>query len=114
IECAEYLGAKTYFNTKVEKIEQLEQGIRIKTDKDSYVVEKVIIASGPWIGELLPEFNDFVEVRRLIGTWFQPKNTNLFTKEHFPVFTRKSDNTSFYGFPTIDDQFVKISLTSNK
>ncbi|WP_088052531.1 N-methyl-L-tryptophan oxidase [Virgibacillus dakarensis] len=109
VNLAENLGAKVFSYTKVTNIAYDGTGVTITTNDNEYRVGKVIITTGPWVKNIVPEFNDVIKIRRLIMAWFAPKDVFQFEPENFPVFARRSRNEVITGAPVIDGNMVRIS-----
>ncbi len=68
--------------------------------------ETVIVAAGPWIGDLVP--GDFT-VHRQVQFWFEATEPEL--HEDAPIFVwdlGRGDDDFFYGFPALDGR-VKVA-----
>lgn len=107
---AKELGAKLLQNTRVESIKVNEESIEIKANGLKYNVRKLLITTGPWGSEFLPELKENLEIRQVISTWFLTNNLEKFNLEKFPVFRRQVKNNGFYGVPSIDGNMAKIML----
>lgn len=112
VERAKELGAIVQTHSHVEKIESYSDGIRILANGTEYKVGKLLVTAGPWINEVIHQFDKQIEIRRLINTWFFAKNMESYTEKNFPVFTRESCGLSYYGVPSVDGNMVKIGLAS--
>ena len=98
-------GAETRYDERVLKFSAATgNSVTITTDKGEYEASKLIIAAGPWISELLPEYARLFRVCRQIQYWFDiPGNIQPYELGSFPVFIFElADSSGFYGFPAID------------
>ncbi|GFR52851.1 hypothetical protein Agub_g15480, partial [Astrephomene gubernaculifera] len=63
----------------------------------------VVMAPGPWIGQLVPELRDLCVPERQVVGWFdiEASARRDFTPERFPVFVLEESpgGTAYYGFP---------------
>ena len=109
VQRAETLGAKINRYTKIEKIVPDRQGVTIVANHREYRVGKVLITAGPWAGTLLPQLKESLIVKRIVLSWYAPKNINQFTKENFPVFAHLGKDFKLTGTPTVDGSMVKAS-----
>jgi sarcosine oxidase len=73
----------------------------------------VVIATGPWTGAFLPEFQSRIEARRLAMGWFAAKDIQEFQPNRFPVYIRESGEDKFYGTPTFEGSMVKAAFYMN-
>ncbi|MFS0647514.1 N-methyl-L-tryptophan oxidase [Siminovitchia sp. 179-K 8D1 HS] len=108
------LGAAVYSHTCVDSLKYEEDGVSIYANGEVFHVGKVIITAGPWAAKFNKEFASSVQVRRLVNSWFLPKDKKQFNEQKFPVFTRESDGISYYGFPSVDGCMVKIGVFSTE
>jgi sarcosine oxidase len=86
--------------------EPVAEGVRVRTDRGEYETERLVLAGGAWMSELmgLP----LVEAERQVLAWFQPLRPELFAPERFPVFNLELGDDHFYGFPVYDIPGFKI------
>ena len=88
-------------------------GVSVTTNKDSYEADKVVLAAGAWILDLLaPEHRPGLAVYRQVIYWFNADDIVPFTEENFPFLIWIGDRMSnfFSAFPTTRDgiQGVKV------
>lgn len=114
VEHAIHMGATVYDHTHVDHIEEVSDGVIIYANGKKYKVEKVVITTGPFIHELIPELATHIHVRRLIGTWFSVKDSQVFSPEQFPIFIREFCDKSIYGLPSIDGKIANVSLKTRE
>lgn len=113
VQRAECLGAKVHQCTTVEAIHPDANGVTILANGKSYRVGQVVITAGPWTGKLLPEWKDKIKPRRLVLTWFLPKDISKFKPDRFPIFARMRNGFRLTGVPTLDGSMVKASNTKD-
>ncbi len=110
-------GAKILEHCSVEKIE-FETNTVI-TNKGRFSADKIIVAAGAWLPELLPEINFKLQITLESGVFFRPKNLEMFMPERFPIFiehrdtnpqTERFDAAQAYGFPVFGLPGVKVGL----
>ncbi|HMS25050.1 MAG TPA: N-methyl-L-tryptophan oxidase [Acidimicrobiia bacterium] len=118
LSLAERNGAVLQYNEKVLDIAPDGRGVRVTTDTDIYLAQKVVVTAGPWITELFPEstLGSLFQVYRQVLHWFpiDPVKADSFTPEHLPVYVwtfGDQQSEYFYGFPAIDgsDGGVKVA-----
>jgi sarcosine oxidase len=98
LELARRHGAELRFG---ERVTEVEPG-RVGDDR----AETVIVAAGPWIGELVE--GDFA-VHRQVQFWFESEDPEL--HEDMPIFVwdlGRGPDDFFYGFPALDGR-VKVA-----
>lgn len=109
VQRAESLGAKINRYTKIDKVLPDRNGVTIRANEKEYRVGKVLITAGPWAGILVPKLKESLTVKRIVLTWYSPKNIDQFKKENFPVFAHLGTDYKLTGIPTIDGSMVKAS-----
>jgi sarcosine oxidase len=107
-EMAKRLGAELHFGEEVLSYKDDGQGLLLRTDKNDYHVDRLVITSGPWMQELVPELNLPLNVVRQVVTHFQPEKPELFAAAHFPIYYFEAPEGCYYGFPYIAGQGVKF------
>jgi sarcosine oxidase len=85
--------------------------VRVYTAQRDYRVERIVVASGAYIGDLLPDLP--VRARRLVKAWFAPEDDHVqtFSARDFPVFSMNAPQelgAFVYGAPSFDQPYVKI------
>src|SRR5699024_2208786 len=107
------LGASMKRYTTVQGVHRDKHGVTIIANDKEYHVGKVLITTGAWTGELLPRLRDHLIARRLVLTWFAPKNVEKFKPDKFPIFARMRKGYRLTGAPTLDGTMVKASNTKD-
>jgi sarcosine oxidase len=90
-------GAELRARERVLGWEPARDSVRVRTDRGVYEAQRLVLAGGAWMSELmgLP----LVQAERQVLGWFQPVRPELFTPERFPVFNLELEEGHFYGFP---------------
>lgn len=90
-------GAELRARERLLGWEPAGESVRVRTDRAEYEAERLVLAGGAWMSELmgLP----LVQAERQVLGWFQPLRPELFTPERFPVFNLELEDDHFYGFP---------------
>ncbi|MCW0001440.1 N-methyl-L-tryptophan oxidase [Pararhizobium sp. YC-54] len=102
-------GAALHFGEKVTAIEPGEGGVVVVSDTGRYSASKVIVATGSWIGELVPSLRDHAVPIKQVVSWYQPADGFVTMPQRMPVFIRdEGENGSFFGFPAIGVDGVKV------
>lgn len=109
LEQAQRLGAQVHDHARIHRIETGPDGVRIVGDRESIEVDRLIVTAGSWGGELAPVVRDLVEVRRIVLTWFVPKDPAAFAPERLPCFIRDRDGFHVFGAPVVDGYSAKIA-----
>lgn len=95
-----------------------ESKVRVKTDKDEYEAEKVIVSVGPWISNLLEdEYKKYFKVYRQVLYWFETSDYQLYDPKKCPIyiweFGNEPDN-AIYGFPALNGPTGGVKIASEQ
>lgn len=99
LELAGKHGAELRFNEPVESWQADGEGVRVTTGTDTYRSDRLVIAAGPWTGELLAGLNLPLIVVRIVNAHFEPTAPELFSKERCPIYLWEVPEGTYYGFP---------------
>lgn len=102
---AQQLGASLRLDEPVQKIEQSGGTVEVTTAKDRYAADRLVVAAGPWLTQLLPELARHFKVYRQVLYWFDVEaHVADFTPDRFPIFIWELPGAGrgIYGFPAID------------
>lgn len=108
LDLAQRYGAQLHTQERVLNISPRTQGtVVVRTDKDEYEAEKLIVSAGPWAAQLLgAPFRPYLRVYRQVLYWFAVEGAiTRFETPAFPAwiweFGRTVDDL-MYGFPAVD------------
>jgi sarcosine oxidase len=103
-------GAELRMEERVLAVEAHRDGVLVKTQHGDILAECAIVAAGPWLKSLLPQFPVPIRVTRQVSGWFEPADQARaqFAAERFPVFLLQNRDGVFYGFPAETDG-VKVA-----
>jgi sarcosine oxidase len=79
----------------------------VTTLEDEVLAERVIVAAGPWIGNLVPALAPLLTVTRQTVGWFRPSAPDSFAAGDFPIFLLEAPQGVIYGFPDFEGGGVK-------
>jgi len=86
------------------------RGLEItRADGSAVACRRLLVASGPWTRELMPELSRTIETTRQETVYFEPPESaaSSFEIGRFPVFI--SFDSGFYGFPVHHANAMKIA-----
>ncbi|ALC05984.1 hypothetical protein CDES_07895 [Corynebacterium deserti GIMN1.010] len=109
IEQAKANGAEVRDRQKITNIVDNGDHVLIESGDDITKVDRVIVTTGAWTSELVPEVASLLEVRRLVLTWFLPHNPVDFQPTNLPCFIRDRDGFHIFGAPCVDGYSIKIA-----
>ncbi|MBO9135904.1 N-methyl-L-tryptophan oxidase (plasmid) [Rhizobium sp. B230/85] len=102
-------GAVLHFGEKVTGIEPDDAGVTVTSAVGKYRANKVIVATGSWISELVPQLKEHAVPIRQVVAWYQPRDGFVTQPQRMPAFIRdEGDDGSYFGFPAIGVDGVKI------
>lgn len=99
VMAAQALGADVHAREPVLGWESGAGGVRVRTDRDTYVADRLVITAGPWAAQLVPALAHAAVPERQVLLWAQPLRPEYFQLGAFPVFNMESPEGRFYGFP---------------
>ncbi len=113
LELAKERGVTFQYNEAVAHITGKGDEVEIITDKGRYTAGKVVVSVGSWLGELMPELQLPLSIRRQVLHWFNSENDLTkprFLPENFPIYIWEyAPNRMFYGFPDLGEG-IKIAF----
>ena len=108
VRAAEAVGAEVHTQETVLDWEPQGGAVQVRTDKDTYTADRLVVTAGPWAAKLVPEVAAYAVPERQVLGWFQPERPELFTPEVFPVFGVLTEEGRYYGFPSYTVPGFKI------
>lgn len=86
---------------------------RVRTARDTYTADAVVIASGAWAADQVAELAGLLTRERHVVCRFQPTDPSAFAPDVFPVFVADTlDGRHFYGLPVHRVPGVKVGDTT--
>lgn len=101
-------GADLHHDEPVYDWEANGTGVRVETSLGIYEAERLVIATGPWAGELLNDLRLPLSVERIVNAHFEPLKPDLFAPERCPVYMLTVPEGYYYGFPLLPGQGLKV------
>jgi sarcosine oxidase len=99
VAAAQELGAEVHGQEQVLGWEPKGHGVVLRTDREHYSADKLIICAGAWGAKLVPQLAALAVPERQVLAWFQPSRSALFRMQTFPVFNIAVEEGHYYGFP---------------
>jgi sarcosine oxidase len=75
------------------------RGVVVRTDRDTYRADRLVITAGAWVGQAVPELARLAVPERQVLIWTQPLRPELFATGAFPIFNFEAQEGRLYGFP---------------
>ncbi|MBI1210750.1 MAG: N-methyl-L-tryptophan oxidase [Alphaproteobacteria bacterium] len=86
-------------------------GVRVRTEHETYEAGNLILSSGAWVGEHVSELRGKAVPERQALGWFETKRPELFTPAAFPVSILETEDGGHpYQFPEWGVPGFKIGL----
>ena len=103
------LGGEVRRGVVVKDVSGRAEAVDVTTDETRESFDAVVIAAGPWMGDLFPLP---LRVERQVMAWFEiaKRGDDWLTPERFPVFIRETGGLDVYGLPTLDGTSLKIAI----
>src|SRR5258706_8934748 len=99
-------GAELHRDEQVSGFDVADGGVTVTTNHDTYAADKLIVAAGPWLPELVGHpFTRHLTIYRQVLCWFDIEGpVTPFLPESFPVFIweLQGRRQGVYGFPAVD------------
>ena len=78
-------------------------GFSVRTQRRSYLADRVIICSGAWVADLVPELRPVLKIERVTNTWFSPRaGAQQLGPDRCPVFMYEYEGRNLlYGLPDL-------------
>jgi sarcosine oxidase len=97
---ARALGAEIRERTTVAAVEPDERGVTLYADNVRLRARQAILALGPWVAKILPNWATLLVPERQAVGWFAvQQRRRFFQPGRFPVFILDSGLGIYYGFP---------------
>jgi monomeric sarcosine oxidase len=110
-ERARHHGAEILTNTPVERIEPLNNAVRVHTPRGTFEAGRLALAAGPWMPKVLGALGLNMPLRpfREQVVFFKAADRAMFEPGRFPVFIAHSEPW-YYGLPDVDGNGFKAAI----
>ncbi len=99
VVAAQAAGAEIHARERVLDWDASGDTVQVRTDRGSYEAGSLVVTTGAWIGQHVPELAEFAVPERQVLAWLQPQKPEDFAPEHFPVFNLQFSEGRYYGLP---------------
>lgn len=107
-------GAALRFRAPVSGWSADGQGVRVRTENETFDADRLVIAAGAWSGRMLRDMGLPLEVRRKVQLWFTATDPACSIEAGCPVFAYDDGQGFYYGFPSLDAAEMKIAEHSGR
>ncbi|MDZ4860600.1 MAG: N-methyl-L-tryptophan oxidase [Candidatus Hydrogenedentes bacterium] len=109
VQMAQKHGADVLIHEDVLGWRSDANGVSITTTKRELHAAKLVLTAGAWTTPSFVELLVPLRVLRKVQFWYTSPNITEFRRGACPGYFIETDYGSFYGFPTINDQGMKVS-----
>jgi sarcosine oxidase len=101
-------GAVIRDGERVTSWRSIPAGVEVVTDQDTYRAEQLVVAAGPWTGEILSDLNLPLECWRVFFAHYDSVKRDYFTPDVFPITLWDTTGGSYYSIPYLPGQGMKV------
>jgi sarcosine oxidase len=98
-------GARFVDHAPVESYEVAEAGVRVVTSQGKYRADRLVVAVGAWIRELIPQLADLFTVQRQVTVWCAALGPGVAPNEAPVTLWELPSGETFYTIPDVGDGF---------
>jgi sarcosine oxidase len=99
VTAAQEHGATVRARESVLDWQPTEDGVEVRTEKDEYEADRLVVTAGAWASEMIEELDGLAVPERRVLAWLQPKEPELYRPDSFPIFAIDVEEGFFYGSP---------------
>ena len=99
VTAAQALGAEIHACERVIEWSPEGSGVVVRTDRDTYRADRLVITAGAWIGDAVPALARVAVPERQVLIWTQPLRPEYFAMGAFPIFNMEAEEGRLYGLP---------------
>lgn len=108
-EAAKRAGAELRADVTVRAWRPEGQGVVVETDQGPIAAARLVIAPGPWAGQVLQDLRLPLRVRRKPLFWFATRDARYAAGPCPTWLFQRQDGAIFYGFPSVDGRTLKCA-----
>lgn len=111
LKLAQAAGARVIMNNPVFSLEPNAASVRIVTAQGTFEAGSVIVSTGAWVGEFVPQLKSVLKLTRQVLCWFEARNAADLALGTLPVFIIDGDDGEIgYGFPQFTPSGFKCAF----
>jgi sarcosine oxidase len=109
VKSASELGATVALGTLVKSVLPVGDHVEVQLESGETIeAGSAVLAIGPWISDLVPEFGSKMRLTRQPLMWFEPLMRQLVRPPTMPVFFFDTSDDLIYGIPDFLGSGVKV------
>ena len=101
-------GVRIREETAVTEVKEVGGEVQVNGDR-TLTCDRAVVAAGAWIVRLLPGLRHHLRITRNQMAFFQPEQPEAFAQTSFPVWSVTSAEEAWYGFPYLQEGYVKVA-----
>ena len=101
-------GVQIHAETPIRDLQESGE-VRLVGESDSWTFDRAVVAAGAWTVRLLPQLGKHLRITRQQMAFFAPADPEPFTLGTFPIWSVLSADEAWYGFPLLQEGYVKIA-----
>lgn len=101
VERAHVAGATIRARERVTDWDRVGDAIRVRTNRDEYRAERLVVTAGPWTGGIVEDLDPVLRPERRVRAWLRPNTPASFAPERFPPFAVRTGEGRYYGEPVL-------------
>ena len=105
-------GADIHTNEPALSFQITPESVTVETELGRYTADRLIVAAGAWLPQLVPGLAQLFKIYRQTLFWFEVEDARAFAPERFPIFIWELANSKrgLYGFPALDGEHaIKVA-----
>lgn len=108
-QLASELGARLEIGQAVTSWSCTDRLVEVRCARETFTAERLVITAGAWAADLLKQTGVDLRVLRKHLHWYAAKSEIYRIDSHSPVFFYETAHGCYYGFPSLDQQTVKVA-----
>ena len=108
LDIAAARGAELRHGEPVRRWRVDGDGVVLETDRERYRADRLVLAAGSWIGQLLADLRLPLEIWRILHVHFEPERDDLFVAGRYPFALWEIPEGIYSAFPALPGQGVKF------
>ncbi len=106
---AQVRGVEIRSESPVSKLEENNNGVRVRCGTQTLTFDRVVAAAGAWIIQLWPDLAQHLYLTRNQMAFFVPRDRKLFSRQNLPIWSVNTGQEAWYGFPMLVEGYVKVA-----
>jgi len=103
-------GVEIRQGTTIQEVDDRPEEVRlVSTDGHTVSCDRAIVSAGAWVTRLFPQLQRHLRLTRQQMAFFVPRDPAAFRREVFPVWSVLAPDDCWYGFPLLDEGYVKVA-----